>query len=96
MSEPTTSDIEMNKREEQRDSDSVQTVCNAELVRRFMRHFSELEWHDRLNLAFSAVLGLVLVTILSPILVVSWVCLLLAKWRTSSKHHTLAFRSQQP
>jgi hypothetical protein len=96
MSEPPTSDIGMKKREEQRDSDSVQAACSADFVRRFIRHFGELQWHDRLNLAFSAILGLALALILSPILVVSWICLLVAKWRTSSKHPALAFRSEQP
>jgi hypothetical protein len=60
---------------------------------RFGAAFRELEWRDRLSLIFATVLGLALVLILSPILLVSWVCLLLARISRPSKP---ALKASQP
>jgi hypothetical protein len=48
-------------------------------MKRFGGNFRQLGWGDRLNLAFATILGLALVVALSPILLVSWLCLHLAK-----------------
>jgi hypothetical protein len=64
-------------------------------IRRFGEAFCQLEWHDRLNVILATVLELALVMVLSPILLISWLCLLLAKRRIPSGRPTdLAFRSQ--
>ena len=48
-------------------------------MKRFGGNFRQLGWGDRLNLVFATILGLALVMALSPILLVSWICLRLAK-----------------
>jgi hypothetical protein len=44
-----------------------------------MQRFRELDWADRLNLILAAILGCALVLALSPLLLVSWICMQLAK-----------------
>ena len=70
-------------------SDTAQTRCDSDFakrsIRRFGAAFRELEWRDRLSLTFATGLGLALVLVLSPILLVSWVCLLLARISRPSK-----------
>lgn len=51
----------------------------------WMRGFRQLDWADRLNMILSAILGCALVLVLSPLLLVSWIWMQLAK-------HGLAFR----
>ncbi|HEY5707741.1 MAG TPA: hypothetical protein VIS96_19435 [Terrimicrobiaceae bacterium] len=64
---------------------------------RFGNAFCELEWHDRLSVIFATMLGFALTVVLSPILLVSWVFLLLSKRGNPSKRSNgLAFKSQQP
>ena len=46
---------------------------------RFAAAFREVGWLDRLSLILAALLGMALVLLLSPILFVSWLCLLLAR-----------------
>ena len=86
-----------NTREDQHCSDTPQTRCDSDFVkqsiRRFGAAFRALEWRDRLSLAFATVLGLALVLVLSPILLISWVCLLLARISRPSKP---ALKSRQP
>ena len=85
-----------NGRDYEHHSDTAQPRCGADFVkqsiRRFGTAFRELEWHDRLSLILASVLGLALVLILSPILLVSWVCLLLARITHASK---AALKSRQ-
>ena len=57
--------------------------------------FRGLEWRDRLSLILATILGLALVLVLSPILLISWVCLLLAKQRIP-RPIKLALRSRRP
>ncbi len=45
----------------------------------WMKRFRQLDWVDRLNLVLAAILGLALVLALSPMLLISWICLQLAK-----------------
>ena len=45
----------------------------------WMRRFRQLDRADRLNMLLSAILGCALVMILSPLLLVSWICMQLAK-----------------
>jgi hypothetical protein len=45
----------------------------------WMRRFRQLDWADRLNMLLSAILGCALVLILSPLLLVSWIWMQLAK-----------------
>jgi hypothetical protein len=86
-----------NTSEDQHCSDTAQTRCDSDFVKqsimRFGAAFRELEWRDRLSLIFATVLGLALVLILSPILLVSWVCLLLARISRPSKP---ALKTSQP
>ena len=86
-----------NTREDQHCSDTAQARCDSDFakrsIRRFGAAFRELEWRDRLSLTFATVLGLALVLVLSPILLVSWVCLLLARISRPSKP---APKSRQP
>ena len=99
MSKPQTCNNGTNGREDQNCSEPVQTKCNADFVKKSIRRFGgafcELEWHDRLSLVLATVLGLALVLVLSPILLISWVCLLLAKQRIP-RPNKLALRSRQP
>ena len=53
-------------------------------MRRFGEAFRQLEWPDRLNVILATVLELALVVVLSPILLVSWLCLFLSKRRLPS------------
>lgn len=53
-------------------------------MRRFGEAFRQLEWHDRLNVILATILELALVLVLSPILLVSWLCLLFSKRRMPS------------
>jgi hypothetical protein len=64
-------------------------------MRRFREAFCQLEWHDRLNVVLATILELALVLVLSPILLVSWLCLLLTKRRIPPKRADLAFTSHQ-
>jgi len=48
-------------------------------IKRFGGNFRQLGWGDRLNLVFATILGLALVVALSPILLLSWMCLHLAR-----------------
>ena len=41
----------------------------------WMRRFPQLDWADRLNMILSAILGCALVLVLSPLLLVSWICM---------------------
>ena len=51
----------------------------------WMQRFRQLNWADRLNMILSAILACALVLVLSPLLLVSWIWMQLAK-------HGLAFR----
>jgi len=86
MSKPHISDVGTNGREDQHCSQTAQARNDADFVKQSIRRFGEafcgLEWHDRLSVILATMLGLALVLVLSPILLVSWVCLLLAKRRT--------------
>ncbi len=86
-----------NGREDQHSSDTAQTRYDSDFVRQSMKRFGaafrELEWRDRLSLILASVLGLALVLVLSPILFVSWVCLLLARISRPTKP---ALKSRQP
>ena len=53
-------------------------------MRHFGEAFSQLEWHDRLNVILATILELALVLVLSPLLLVSWLCLFFSKRRISS------------
>ena len=57
-------------------------------MRHFGEAFSQLEWHDRLNVILATILELALVLVLSPILLVSWLCLLFSKRRMPSGRTT--------
>jgi hypothetical protein len=59
---------------------------------RFARAFRQLGWSDRLNVLLAGVLEIVLLVLLSPILLVSRICLLARPKRSTD----LAVRSQQP
>ena len=50
-------------------------------MRHFGEAFSQLEWHDRLNVILATILELALVLVLSPLLLVSWLCLFFSKRR---------------
>jgi hypothetical protein len=50
-----------------------------------MQRFRQLDWADRLNMILSAILACALVLVLSPLLLVSWIWMQLAK-------HGFAFR----
>ena len=54
-------------------------------MRHFGEAFSQLEWHDRLNVILATILELALVLVLSPLLLVSWLCLFFSKRRISSE-----------
>jgi hypothetical protein len=45
----------------------------------WIKRFRQLDWGDRLNLLLAGFLGLALVLALSPVLLVSWICLWLAE-----------------
>jgi hypothetical protein len=51
----------------------------------WLQRFRQLDWPDRLNLILAAILGCALVLVLSPLFLVSWLCMQLAR-------HGLAFR----
>jgi hypothetical protein len=49
-----------------------------------MRHFRHLNWADRLNLLLATILGCALVLALSPLLLLSWIRIQLAKHRAGA------------
>jgi hypothetical protein len=71
-------------------------AAHMQSIRRFGEAFCQLEWHDRLNVILAMILELALVLVLSPILLISWLCLLFAKRRVPPKRANLAFTSQRP
>jgi hypothetical protein len=66
-------------------------------IKRYYRNFHQLEWHDKLNVILAATLGLGLVLVLSPLLLVSWICLQLATRSAGIKRSaSLEIKSPQP
>ena len=45
----------------------------------WMKRFRQLDWADRLNLILATILGCALLLALSPLLLVSWICMQFAK-----------------
>jgi hypothetical protein len=45
----------------------------------WLQRFQQLDWPDRLNLILAAILGCALVLALSPLFLVSWLCMHLAR-----------------
>jgi hypothetical protein len=61
----------------------------------WIRRFRQLDWGDRLNLLLAGFLGLALVLALSPVLLVSWICLQLAERGAGFKRRA-SLKTQPP
>lgn len=84
MNKPQTFKIPTSQRNEQplRSSEVMRLrheVGTGPAMMGWTKRYRQLEWEDRLNLVLAAILGLGLVMALSPILLISWICLRLAE-----------------
>jgi hypothetical protein len=98
MNKPRIVEIPTSKRAERPSGDIVQRgheeATGLSMVG-WMKRFRQLDWGDRLNLLLAGFLGLALVLTLSPLLLVSWICLQLAE-RTAGFKRRASLKIKSP
>jgi hypothetical protein len=81
----TTTNKEVADRRESRPRPGKHRTGRGFSVVASMRRFRQLDWADRLNLILATILGCALVLALSPLLLVSWIWMQLAKHRVGAR-----------
>ncbi len=98
MNKPRIVEIPTSKRAKRPSGDVVQRgheQATGLLMVGWKKRFRQLDWGDRLNLLLAGFLGLALVLALSPLLLVSWICLQLAE-RAAGFNRRASLKTKSP